>query len=126
MTAMDLSFRAGASPAMLKRDDARRHPDEGARMPDEYAPGTPSWVDLASQDLDASAAFYGGLFGWESMDAGPPEETGATEDCDATVGRTQQQGGSVNVPQMEIEQGRLSVLADPQGAPFAVMQTKNA
>jgi predicted enzyme related to lactoylglutathione lyase len=30
-----------------------------------YAPGTPCWVDLASADLEASAAFYGDLFGWE-------------------------------------------------------------
>jgi predicted enzyme related to lactoylglutathione lyase len=41
-----------------------------------YEPGTPSWVDLATRDVDASAAFYGGLFGWEIESAGPPEETG--------------------------------------------------
>jgi predicted enzyme related to lactoylglutathione lyase len=47
-------------------------------MPDvsEYAPGTPSWVDLASPDMEASAAFYGGLFGWEAVETGPVEETG--------------------------------------------------
>jgi predicted enzyme related to lactoylglutathione lyase len=42
----------------------------------EYAPGTPSWVDLASPDPDASARFYGGLFGWSATDPGPVEETG--------------------------------------------------
>src|SRR4051812_148052 len=42
----------------------------------EYAPGTPSWVDLASPDPDASARFYGGLFGWEAPESGPVEETG--------------------------------------------------
>ena len=42
----------------------------------EYAPGTPSWVDLASPDPDASARFYGGLFGWTATDPGPVEETG--------------------------------------------------
>ncbi|HWG73157.1 MAG TPA: VOC family protein [Acidimicrobiales bacterium] len=31
---------------------------------DEYAPGTPSWVDLQSPDVAASVAFYGALFGW--------------------------------------------------------------
>jgi predicted enzyme related to lactoylglutathione lyase len=41
-----------------------------------YAPGTPSWVDLASPDLEASKRFYAGLFGWEAQDAGPAEETG--------------------------------------------------
>src|SRR5262249_28941039 len=30
----------------------------------EYAPGTPSWVDLATPDLSASEEFYGALFGW--------------------------------------------------------------
>ena len=29
-----------------------------------YAPGTPSWADLSSTDVDASARFYGELFGW--------------------------------------------------------------
>ncbi len=42
----------------------------------EFAPGTPSWVDLASPDPDAAARFYAGLFGWEAVEAGPVEETG--------------------------------------------------
>jgi predicted enzyme related to lactoylglutathione lyase len=41
-----------------------------------YEPGVPSWVDLASPDTNASATFYGGLFGWEVQSAGPVEETG--------------------------------------------------
>jgi len=41
-----------------------------------YEPGVPSWVDLSSPDTDASATFYGGLFGWELQSAGPVEETG--------------------------------------------------
>jgi predicted enzyme related to lactoylglutathione lyase len=39
-----------------------------------YAPGTPSWVDLTTPDLEASLRFYGALFGWEFEDAG--EEAG--------------------------------------------------
>jgi predicted enzyme related to lactoylglutathione lyase len=42
----------------------------------EYAAGTPSWVDLASPDPDASARFYGALFDWDAVDTGPVEETG--------------------------------------------------
>jgi predicted enzyme related to lactoylglutathione lyase len=42
----------------------------------EYPPGTPSWVDLSSPDLDASARFYGELFGWEAYSPGPAEQTG--------------------------------------------------
>jgi predicted enzyme related to lactoylglutathione lyase len=30
-----------------------------------YAPGTPSWVELGTPDIEATAAFYGDLFGWE-------------------------------------------------------------
>jgi predicted enzyme related to lactoylglutathione lyase len=41
-----------------------------------YEPGTPSWVDLSTPDVDASARFYGELFGWEVEAAGPAEETG--------------------------------------------------
>jgi predicted enzyme related to lactoylglutathione lyase len=41
-----------------------------------YADGVPCWVDLSTTDVDAAAAFYGALFGWEAVAAGPPEETG--------------------------------------------------
>jgi hypothetical protein len=33
-----------------------------------YAPGTFSWVDLATTDAAAATAFYGELFGWEPAD----------------------------------------------------------
>jgi predicted enzyme related to lactoylglutathione lyase len=41
-----------------------------------YAPGTPSWVDLGSPDLDASVDFYSGLFGWEVPASENVEQTG--------------------------------------------------
>lgn len=41
-----------------------------------YDPGTPSWVDLSTPDVDASARFYGAVFGWQAQSPGPPEETG--------------------------------------------------
>jgi hypothetical protein len=44
------------------------------------------------------------------------------DDCDGTVARAQELGGSVAVPAMDIPQGRFSVLIDPQGAVFAVIQ----
>jgi len=31
-----------------------------------HKPGTPSWVDLASPDVEATKAFYTGLFGWQA------------------------------------------------------------
>jgi uncharacterized protein len=44
-------------------------------MPD-FPPGTPSWVELSTPDVDASAAFYRALMGWSARQAGPAEETG--------------------------------------------------
>jgi predicted enzyme related to lactoylglutathione lyase len=37
---------------------------------ESYEPGTPSWIDLTTPDLDDALRFYGGLFGWEFEDAG--------------------------------------------------------
>lgn len=42
----------------------------------KYEPGTPSWIDVASPDVDAAVTFYEGLFGWQTSEAGEPEETG--------------------------------------------------
>ena len=36
-----------------------------------YRNGVPLWVDVATPDIDASAAFYCGLFGWEFGGAHP-------------------------------------------------------
>ena len=33
-----------------------------------HSPGTPSWADLMSPDVDASVAFYTALFGWDAED----------------------------------------------------------
>jgi predicted enzyme related to lactoylglutathione lyase len=30
-----------------------------------YVPGTPSWVELGTPDIEATAGFYGGLLGWD-------------------------------------------------------------
>jgi uncharacterized protein len=43
---------------------------------DSYEPGTPSWVDLATTDVDGARRFYGELLGWEAQEAGPAELTG--------------------------------------------------
>ncbi len=40
-----------------------------------YAPGVPSWVDLATTDPAAARDFYGQLFGWE-FDVSPDEQLG--------------------------------------------------
>ena len=45
-----------------------------------YAPGTPSWVDLATTDPDGAKRFYGGLFGWSFRDD-PAGEAGIYTMC---------------------------------------------
>lgn len=44
----------------------------------EYAPGTPSWVDLGTTDLDAAKDFYAGIFGWDLEDSPVPGGTSYT------------------------------------------------
>jgi predicted enzyme related to lactoylglutathione lyase len=39
-----------------------------------YAPGTFSWVDLSTTDLEGATSFYEGLFGWQHNDAPVGEE----------------------------------------------------
>jgi predicted enzyme related to lactoylglutathione lyase len=41
-----------------------------------YVPGTPCWVDLGTPDIEAAAAFYGGLFGWSVPEGENAEQTG--------------------------------------------------
>lgn len=41
-----------------------------------YPHGAPAWADVSSPDVAASAAFYGGLFGWEHRLPARSEETG--------------------------------------------------
>jgi uncharacterized protein len=46
----------------------------------------------------------------------------AVASADATVAKAQQLGGNTMQPPMDIPQGRIAVLTDPQGAAFAVIQ----
>jgi uncharacterized protein len=41
----------------------------------EYAPGTFSWVDLGTTDVDGAKAFYSQLFGWQSEDMPVPDSS---------------------------------------------------
>ena len=40
-------------------------------------PGTPTWVDLMTPDMDGARKFYHALFGWD-YDIGGPEFMGYT------------------------------------------------
>jgi predicted enzyme related to lactoylglutathione lyase len=121
---------------------------------DSYAPGTPSWVDLASTDLAGSVAFYTDLFGWQATDQGeeaghytmmelegrpvagvapimmegqPPAWTTyiTVTDADDSVARIEAEGGTVFVGPMDVlDVGRMAVFADPTGAACAVWQPR--
>ena len=91
-----------------------------------YAPGTPCWVDLAAKDIDASASFYEGLLGWQAGEMPNSAEMGgyrrATYEGDDVAGlMPQMQPGQPQMWNTYISVGRIAMLADPQGAFFAVM-----
>ncbi len=119
-----------------------------------YNAGTPSWVDHAAKDLEASNSFYGALFGWEAEDQG--EDMGhynlmrkggktvagnmkvmaegqpsawvtyvSVDDADATVDIAKKAGATVFVEPMDVADiGRMAVFADPEGAAIGVWQPK--
>ena len=37
----------------------------------DFRTGSPNWIDLGSPDTDTAAAFYGSVFGWQYVSAGP-------------------------------------------------------
>ena len=117
-----------------------------------YLPGTPSWVDVSSPDVPASAAFYGALFGWTATDAdeasggyrmlmlgdkfvaglgplqpdsGPPTWTTyvTVANADESAATITAAGGTVIVPPMDVmDAGRMAIAFDPVGAAFAIWQ----
>jgi uncharacterized protein len=117
-----------------------------------HAPGTFSWVDLATWNPDEAKAFYARLFGWQYEDmagAGgtytmfridgkdvaacfaqggedaPPHWNSyvTVGTVDALVSRAAELGGSVAMPGRDVEGiGRTAVVSDPTGAPFALWE----
>ncbi len=113
------------------------------------APGALSWNELASPDLEASKAFYGELFGWtfDPLEGGPGpyfvirngdhgnggirelQEPGVpphwlayfgADDTDAALAKVEELGGGKMAGPFDIPTGRIAVVHDPQGAPFAL------
>jgi uncharacterized protein len=113
-----------------------------------YAHGVPCWVDTWQDDVDAVAAFYSGLFGWEAQigdsytmfthrglevaGAGAPQPAGTApawtsyvwvDDADAVAARATAAGGSVVAePFDSLDGGRIAMIADPAGAVVGVWQ----
>jgi uncharacterized protein len=122
-----------------------QHP--GAQLVNE--PGALSWNELASPDLDASSVFYAALFDWtvEPFEGspepyltikngevanggirtlnspGPPPHWlvyFAVDDLDASLAKVAELGGSTHAGPIDIGVARIAVVADPQGAMFAL------
>jgi predicted enzyme related to lactoylglutathione lyase len=117
-----------------------------------FVPGAPNWVDLGVPDVDAAAAFYGAVFGWQFQSAGPDAggygmftlggktvaavgplmEQGAapswtlyfdTPDANATADAVRKAGGAVRAEPLDVfTAGRMAQFTDPAGATFAVWQ----
>jgi len=140
-----MCFMSDPQGAMFAIWQAKSHIGVGIR--DEA--NTLCWNELHALDLDAAKKFYPALFGWTVKDS--PDYTewhldgrgiggmikshapeGApsywipyfmVDDCDATVNKAQAGGAVIYVPPQDIEKvGRFAVLADPQGAMFALIK----
>jgi predicted enzyme related to lactoylglutathione lyase len=88
--------------------------------------GTPCWVDLGAPDIAKAREFYSDVFG--DLHAGVPVGTPASwrmyfgaVDTDATVIRVQANGGSVIREPIDHPYGRMSTVADDQGAVFSLL-----
>lgn len=112
------------------------------------APGALVWNELATRDLDAARRFYAELFGWtiapfeggeqpylaiKNGDANnggirpaTPEEPShwlvylGVEDLAAALDRVRSLGGTVLAGPIDIQMAKIAVVADPQGATFAL------
>jgi hypothetical protein len=125
---------------------------KGAQLVNE--PGSFTWNELNSRDVEAAKAFYTAVFGWEAEthEGGPMPYTEfkvggqsiagcmpmppmipaqvpqhwlvyfAVDDTDAAVAKVTELGGAVRMPGMDTPAGRIAVVADPQGATFAVIK----
>ena len=120
----------------------------GAQVVSE--PGALCWCELDTTDTASAQKFYTGLFGWGAKVSPEytewqmngtsigglmkiPKEWGpvppnwlvyfASDDVDATAAKAAKAGGKTIVPPGDIpDMGRFAVLADPQGAVFAIFR----
>jgi hypothetical protein len=113
--------------------------------------GSLCWADLSTPDQTAAAKFYADLFGWtmppgdgeylhikngDAFIGGIPPASHRdpnmpahwmiylqVDDCDASTAKAKELGASVCMGPMDIPNaGRMTVLADPQRAVFALFQ----
>jgi len=118
-------------------------------------PGSFTWNELATRDIETAKHFYGELFGWRTKSIPGPNPTEiihlgdrdnghmlfmneawkgmppmwtvyfAVGDCDVMAAKAEELGGKTMVPPFDIPAGRLSVVADAQGAHFYIIALKD-
>jgi uncharacterized protein len=113
-------------------------------------PGAMNWIELTTDNIDGSKAFYSDVFGWSvggsdtyvefgvdgDMVAGmmpKPEAMSAmpnfwgvyfsVENADEAVAKVAALGGTVYMPPTTIEAGTFAVIADSNGTMFNIIQT---
>ncbi|KOV63541.1 VOC family protein [Streptomyces sp. MMG1121] len=118
----------------------------------DFRTGSPIWIDLGSPDIEGTAAFYGAVFGWRFVSAGPEAggygyfqkdgktvaaagaltEQGArpawmtyfrTVDVHSAVGAVTAAGGALRAEPVNLGEAWMAQVTDPQGAQFAVAQS---
>lgn len=119
----------------------------GVNVRDES--NTLCWNELQARDVEAAKPFYTSMFPWRMKESpeytewhlagnavggmlpsqAPPEVPSmwlpyfAVDDCDGSISRAESLGGNLIVPAMDIPNvGRMAVIADPQGAVFAIIR----
>jgi predicted enzyme related to lactoylglutathione lyase len=121
----------------------------GAKLVND--PGSMTWNDLATPDVDQAAAFYRDLFGWRTeevpgaegqywtiwngdrtnggmrpMQPGEPAPSWTAyftvADLDAALARVGELGGATVAGPMQVGPGRFAAVRDPQGAVFSLYE----
>ena len=119
----------------------------------KYDPGQFSWVELSTKDGEAAKKFYGSLFGWEydeiPMPDGPPYimaklpngVLGAmyqnpavppnwlsyvtVDSADESAAKAKSLGANLLQEPFDVmDVGRMAVIADPEGAVFAIWEPR--
>jgi predicted enzyme related to lactoylglutathione lyase len=106
----------------------------GARLVND--PGSLTWNDLATPDPAAAAAFYEALEYSTIANEGAPNGGIRLErelpphwlpyftaaSIEGTAAEAREAGGQVLAEGVEVPAGRLAIILDPQGAPFAIFE----
>jgi predicted enzyme related to lactoylglutathione lyase len=123
----------------------------GFRVQDK--PGSFTWFELTTPDLETAKRYYGTIFGWDTKTSegdqpytewqvdgksiggatgpwpnapdAPPNWLVyfATDDADTTASKAQELSGQTLVPPLDYPGGRFTIIQDPQGAVFGAVKS---